>query len=531
MTTRRSLFALLCGLPRRGSGAPSPAALARHPDKTSCFLFRGRPVVLIGSTEHYGAVLNGDFDYVPYLNELQRHGLNVSRLFTFYRELEGSIKGLGYANTLAPKPGREVLPWKRTGPGKANDGGLKFDLEQWNAAYFLRLKDFVREAGRRGIIVEIVLFCHPYSHSGQWSWFPFHRDNNINGAGETITLVHQFMEQHEPRLFEFQAALARKMAAELNEFDNIYFEICNETSTPGGARDGVERQAAWHRALARVIRETERPLAKKHLIAVNMHQRIPAYEEDGARYTETGESAHIGDALIDILNVHYISRKTPGRGLAVLDRDPAKPGCVWSWMKARRHVRQPFVFDENDAGIAGGDPPFWDRNRMEAWETILSGVAGFNHLDWSFTPQDPAGAGRAPIGDGRRLDGRTLRAQLGVLAKLWGECGPGRMAPDDALIAATPPFCAAFAASSTDRKRHVVYVADSRPDAAGSGAPLRGELVLRAPRPRYQVKMLPSGSVKWKDAPSVGPAGGALQIELPEFRQDCALVLDATAPS
>ena len=31
--------------------------------------FRGRPVLMVGSGEHYGAVLNTDFDYLPYLAE------------------------------------------------------------------------------------------------------------------------------------------------------------------------------------------------------------------------------------------------------------------------------------------------------------------------------------------------------------------------------------------------------------------------------------------------------------------------------
>ena len=45
--------------------------LALHPENPHYFLFRGKPAVLITSGEHYGAVLNLDFDYRPYLDELQ----------------------------------------------------------------------------------------------------------------------------------------------------------------------------------------------------------------------------------------------------------------------------------------------------------------------------------------------------------------------------------------------------------------------------------------------------------------------------
>src|SRR5437773_1525282 len=66
--------------------APKPTAL--HPDSPRYFLFRGKPTVLIASGEHYGAVLNLDFDAVPYLDELKSKDLNLTRTFSgYYREV------------------------------------------------------------------------------------------------------------------------------------------------------------------------------------------------------------------------------------------------------------------------------------------------------------------------------------------------------------------------------------------------------------------------------------------------------------
>src|SRR5215831_17082599 len=56
--------------------AAKPPAL--HPDNPHYFLFRGRPTVLITSGEHYGAVLNLDFDYRTYLKTLEADGLNLT---------------------------------------------------------------------------------------------------------------------------------------------------------------------------------------------------------------------------------------------------------------------------------------------------------------------------------------------------------------------------------------------------------------------------------------------------------------------
>ncbi|HKK40968.1 MAG TPA: hypothetical protein VJ963_01075, partial [Bacteroidales bacterium] len=159
-----------------------PQPLSLNPDNPHYFLFRGRPEVLIGSTEHYGAVLNLDFDYVKYLNELDSCGLNVTRTFSgSYVEPFGAFGIL--RNTLAPAPGRYICPWARSEvPGYAN-GGNKFDLDKWDENYFTRLKDFVTQAGNRGIIVELDLFSNYYD-SLKWNLCPMNIRNNINNVGD-----------------------------------------------------------------------------------------------------------------------------------------------------------------------------------------------------------------------------------------------------------------------------------------------------------------------------------------------------------
>src|SRR5229473_1646416 len=107
------------------AAAENSQRLRLHPRNPHYFLFRGKPTVLVTSGEHYGAVLNPDFDYVKYLDTLAADGLNLTRTFSgSYAEPAGAF---GIAeNTLAPKPGRLLSPWARSGqPGYAN-GGNKF---------------------------------------------------------------------------------------------------------------------------------------------------------------------------------------------------------------------------------------------------------------------------------------------------------------------------------------------------------------------------------------------------------------------
>jgi len=72
----------------RASALAAAEPIALHPDNPRVFLFRGRAAVLIGSGEHYGAVVNRDFDYRRYLDTLAKDGLALTRLFvgTYYEQ-------------------------------------------------------------------------------------------------------------------------------------------------------------------------------------------------------------------------------------------------------------------------------------------------------------------------------------------------------------------------------------------------------------------------------------------------------------
>ncbi len=99
------------------------------------------------------------------IGTLESHGFNLTRAFSgAYCEPAGAL-GIR-DNTLAPAAGRLICPWARSeSPGYRN-GGNKFDLRRWDPAYFRRRREFVSEAGRRGVVVELVLFCPYLTGSG-----------------------------------------------------------------------------------------------------------------------------------------------------------------------------------------------------------------------------------------------------------------------------------------------------------------------------------------------------------------------------
>jgi hypothetical protein len=251
--------ALLSGQGSATSRASS-GPLALHPDNPHYFLWRGKPAALITSGEHYGALLNLDFDYRKYLDTLAADGMMLTRVFSgAYVEPEGAFNIA--RNTLAPLPGRFISPWARSDqPGYAN-GGNRFDLGRWDEAYFSRLKDLAAYAGAKGIIIELTLFCPMYEDK-QWNLSPMNARNNINGAGNIGRLDVHTLDKHGG-LLPVQAALTRKLVTELNPMDNVMFEIMNEPYAGGVPM-------AWQHRITDVIVETERGLPKKHLITQNI---------------------------------------------------------------------------------------------------------------------------------------------------------------------------------------------------------------------------------------------------------------------
>ncbi|MBI5834005.1 MAG: hypothetical protein HZB16_17060 [Armatimonadetes bacterium] len=340
------------------------APLSLHPQNPRVFEYQGKPTLLITSGEHYGAVLNLDFDYVPYLDELARHGLNQTRTFSgTYREVPGSfgIKG----NTLAPANERYACPWARSDQPGYRLGGNKFDLTRFDDAYFGRLRDFVGQAERRGIVVEYVLFC-PFYDNGLWLANPMHVSNNVNGVGahassEAYTMAHADLQA-------IQEAFVRKAVTELNGFDNVYFEIANEPYFGGITLD-------WQKRIAQVIVETEAGLPKRHLIAQNIANNWGKVDQP--------------DPNVSIFNYHYA----------------APPRVVeQNW-----HLNRPIGFDET--GFAGSD----DRTyRREAWQFVLAGGSEFSNLDYSFTADAESGTAKVDAPGGGST---AYRAQLGLLKR------------------------------------------------------------------------------------------------------------------
>ncbi len=427
--------------------------LQLHPDNPHYFLFRGQPTIIITSAEHYGAVLNSEFDYVKYLDELAAHGLNNTRTFSgAYCEPDGAFRIA--RNTLAPAEGKFLAPWARSDqPGYAH-GGNKFDLTKWSDAYFKRLHDFLTQASKRGVIVEMNLFC-PFYGDQQWKLSPMNAVNNINGIGKVGRNDVYTLDKHGG-LLDVHDALVRKIVTELNAFDNLYYEICNEPYFGGVTLD-------WQRHIADVIVATEKNLPRKHLISQNI--------ANGSAKIEQPHPA------ISIFNFHYAS-------------PPTAVALNYGLNKA---------IGDNETGFKGTADGHY---RMEAWEFLLSGGALYNNLDYSFTVGHEDGTFKYPDtqpGGGNR----GFREQMKVLADFLNRFDFIQMRPDAKVITGGLPRGARVSALVEPGKQYAIYL-------HGGGA---AEPKLKLPPGKYAIECVdPESGKQLQSLPAHEHSGGELTL-------------------
>jgi hypothetical protein len=168
------------------------------------------------------------FDFTAYTNFLKAHGHN----FTLLWQTEmPKFCNLPTTEGTPPDFTNGPLPWQRTGPGNASDGGPKFDLTKYDAAFFDRLRDRVTQLKNAGIWVGIYLF------TGEWistfrcasDGYPLTGSNNINaidaGGG------HDAMNMTQPNaITDIQDALANKMIDTVNDLTNVLWIVSEEAS-------------------------------------------------------------------------------------------------------------------------------------------------------------------------------------------------------------------------------------------------------------------------------------------------------------
>jgi hypothetical protein len=427
------------------------------------FTYEGKPTVLITSAEHYGAVLNLDFDYITYLNELKSKGLNLTRTFTgTYVEPAGAFSISN--NTLAPIAGRFICPWKRSSIPGYNGGGNKFDLSKWDDVYFARLKDFVAQAQKRGIIVELTFFC-PFYDESQWKISPMNAINNINGIGSMASKSVYTLDKGR-ELLPVQKELVQKIVHELQGYKNLVYEICNEPYFGGVTLE-------WQYHIADIIKETEKDFKNPHLISQNI-----------ANNTQKIKDPH---AAVSVFNFHYA---TPPIAVA-------------------ENYNLNKVIGDNETGFKGNADETY---RMQGWLFIMAGGALYNNLDYSFTSEKEEGTYQYPAtqpGGGSV----ALREQLNYLKHFINGFDFINMRPDLSFITEKFSKDAQIQALAEPGKQYGVYIYGDK----------KADLELNLPAGAYKVEWTNTITGFKEKTKQLKHNGGAVKLAMPNYNKDIAL--------
>ena len=198
-------------------------------------------------------------------------------------------------------------------------------------------------------------------------------------SSEVLTMKHA-------GLVAIEDAMVHKIVTELNGFDNLYYEICNEPYFGGVTLE-------WQRHIAGVIHTTEQGLPNRHLISQNI--------SNGSKRVEDP------DPNVSILNFHYSH----------------PPESVAMNYELRR------VIGNNETGFDGQADATY---RIQGWNFLTAGGGLYNNLDYSFSVGHEDGSfhyNAATPGGGSP----ALRNQLGILLRFFNSLDLVHLQPSDAV--------------------------------------------------------------------------------------------------
>ena len=399
-----------------------------------------KAVYLVGS--HAGWELQDDawgevvtFDFNAHLDFLTANNLNFIRMWM----VEHTRFDIGSDEAIA-----HPMVYTRTGPGNANDGRPKFDLSQFDEAYFDRLRSRVAAARDQGIYVAVMLFqgwsIQDNGGGDPWPFHPFHADNNINavngdpGGNGDGKILHTLQD---PEITALQQAYVRKMIDTLNDLDNVLWEISNES--PAESRD-------WQYYFIDFIHNYETTKPAQHPVIMT------ALEESNANLfaspAEAISPVDDGDFRGDIDGPPMAD----GSKVIIADTDHLfDPGSVtaeWVWKSFLRGLN-PVLLDPDIVSLPDipPDPARQAMSDTRAWADRIDLI--------NMTPQvDLASSGYALANPGVEyliysLGGEPIIVDVsdasGTLALLWfdprtGDEFDGGTIPGGNRISLTAPF-------------------------------------------------------------------------------------------
>jgi len=226
----------------------------------------------------------------------------------------------------------------------AIDGRPKFDLSQHNPEYLDRIRTRLAKARNAGVFMSVMLF-EGYGVQFQKDAWPNHSmnplnnindvDGDKNGDGKGIE-IHQLARK---RVTKIQEAYLRWLVAGLNEFDNLLFEVSNETHPSS---------TEWQYHVIRFVKEVEKSLPNQHPVGMT-------YQNNHGVNQKLWESS--ADWISPNREGGYRDDPPDGKGAKVVISDTdhlwgVGGDATWVWKSVTRGLN-PIFMDTYDGKVLG----------------------------------------------------------------------------------------------------------------------------------------------------------------------------------
>lgn len=294
------------------------------------FSFDGEPIFLASKSFGWTAISEPGFDYARDIETMAANGGNLLRLTLFW-----------------PSHGEEggELPWVRD-----NETGL-YDLDEFNPAYFERLRHYLSVAREHSAVVNLELFDHPAIKGGsaRWPVHPMNPNKNVNYGEEVFnsnSSDRDFfwtlpMHNDNAVALYYQQAMVRKVLDETLDFDHIIYSLGNECPSP----------QEWNEYWAAFIREYAAEKNVNRVFVTNMwRQDLPVFD------------------CFDVQDAQspYRVRRMSASGMW------ASYQAIDAWQRENDRIKPVY-----DSGQMGGAPGSHILHQI--WMSLVGGTAGMRY--------------------------------------------------------------------------------------------------------------------------------------------------------
>lgn len=484
---RKAALTVSMVLTALAAGARGQGPVAVHPANPHYFTYQGKPLLLLTSDHTYFAVTAPDFDYVKFLDTLAAHRNNFTRIYP-------GAHPVNYTNQ--PR----LFPWKKLPSGK-------YDLDAWDSDYFKRLHGFMQYARSKSVIVDIVPFNGfgseaRKSYQWRWEWAPLNAANNLQGVG---TKREHLFTLDEPALVKYEKAYLRKLATELNRYDNLLYDLSDEPDLFNTLDDA--KVNPWVGEMMDELIAAEKALPKKHLIAQTYYRSL---EDHGKEWG--------ADPRTTWISIEY------NGGISAFDRQYAY-GKPYVLIETVSPVLNPLGFWKETYGV--------DASRVHSWAFLLGGGAGFMEFNDDYDSQAPEG----------REETQTILHQKKLLMDFMDGLDLVRMRRyrDFEGVAKDPgredSAATAWASAIAEPgKQYALYISRSRvrtvPHGPGyyevaPGAWQDSLALNNVPAGRYQVDWVNPADLAVVRSATLEHPGGSLRLPGPKYAIDLVLRIKA----